>query len=71
MKGSKQRMIKKNMKGNFAAACAASALTLMVVVDLLFSKIAKKKNKTALSTFLITNNNTDRMSSLYFHLFNV
>lgn len=69
MKGSKQRLMKKNMKGNFGAACAAFALTLMEVVGFLLSKIAKKK--TVLSKFLITNNNTDRMSRFHFHLFNL
>lgn len=45
MKGSKQRLMKKNMKGNFGAAWSASALTLMGVVDFIFSKIAKKEKK--------------------------
>lgn len=43
MKGSKQRLMIKNMKGNFGAACAASALTLMEVMDLLFSKLQTNK----------------------------
>lgn len=43
MKGSKQRLMKNNMKGNFGAACAASALTLMEVMNLLFSKLQTNK----------------------------
>lgn len=56
--------MKNKMKGNFGALYAASALTLMEVVDLLFLQNLKKiKNNHVFSNFLITNNSMeDRMS---------